>query len=66
MILDLGIGQRVWYKGQEAQVIDFSLTYDENEQEVCILLRDGTSLWTTAEKLYEDNPDLVVESFLRR
>lgn len=66
MILDLGIGQRVWYKGQEAQVIDFSLTYDENEQEVCILLRDGTSLWTTAEKLYEDNSDLVVESFLRR
>lgn len=66
MILDLGIGQKVWYKGQEAQVIDFSLTYDKNEQEVCILLRDGTSLWTTAEKLYEDNSDLVVESFLRR
>lgn len=61
MILDLGIGQEVRYKDQEAQVIDFSLTHDEDEQEVCILLRDGTSLWTTAERLYEKNPDLVVE-----
>lgn len=60
MVLDLGIGQEVWYKGQEAQVIDFSLTHDEDEQEVCILLRDGTSLWTTAERLYEENPDLVI------
>ena len=62
MVLDLGIGQEVWYKDQEAQVIDFSLTHDEDEQEVCVLLRDGTSLWTTAERLYEENPDLVVMS----
>ena len=60
MVLDLGIGQEVRYKDQEAQVIDFSLTHDEDEQEVCILLRDGTSLWTTAERLYEENPDLVI------
>lgn len=60
MVLDLAIGQEVWYKGQEAQVIDFFLTHDEDEQEVCVLLRDGTSLWTTAERLYEENPDLVV------
>lgn len=62
MVLDLGIGQEVWYKGQEAQVIDFSLTHDEDEQEVCILLRDGTSLWVTAERLCEENPYLVVMS----
>lgn len=59
MVLDLGIGQEVRYKGQEAQVIDFSLTHDEDEQEVCVLLRDGTSFWVTAERLYEENPDLV-------
>lgn len=60
MVLDLGLGQEVQYKGQEAEVIDFYFTHDEDEQEVCILLRDGTSFWITAERLYEENPDLVV------
>lgn len=60
MVLDLGLGQEVQYKDQEAEVIDFYLTHDEDEQKVCILLRDCTSFWITAERLYEENPDLVV------
>lgn len=55
MVLDLGIGQSIWYRGQEGQVIEDS----PQEEEALIYLPSGESLWVSYESLLENNPDLV-------
>lgn len=54
MRLDLAIGQTVRYKGKEGQVIDVDLLGND----VCILFRNGDSLWVEQERLVDENPSI--------
>lgn len=48
--------------GQKAQIVDLEETdWGAPDQDICLMFRDGQSLWVSPERLLLCNPDLVIK-----
>ena len=62
MVLDLGKGQGVKWQGKEAQIIEILYKYWGGVRQYALLYipEKRKSVRVTVERLYRENPDLVV------